>query len=421
MTKKNIVIVGTGFGDESKAKWGDVLAKECNVVVRFSGTNNAGHTVIVNGKKVVFHLVPCGMLYPHTINVIANGVSLDPFILWKEIEELRSQGIEISPNNLKISGSCLIISEIHKSIDAYEEEMRGKNKIGTTKTGSGPVAVDKVSRRGLRMMDLVKNRVKLFFDIEQYKIAADRLKMNKPYEQFIAELQDISEKLSPFVCDTSLFLSEQVKNGGVLFEGSQGTFLDIDHGSYPYITSSNCIAASAAVGSGIGPQYLNEIIGVSKCYLTRVGAGPYPTQMEPEMDELVRKIGKEVGATTGRPRKCGWLSLVDLRYAARINGLTSLAMSKFDVFSDLPEIKLCVSYTIDGQEYKEIPMDHSDLFRATPNYITLPSWKGNLSSIKNRAELPKELLDFIAIIEKEVGLSIKYISTGAERDQVIDL
>lgn len=422
MKKNNKVVVGADLGDAGKGKFCDFLAQKCKVVVRSGGANNCGHTIRLNGKKTVLHLIPCGILHKNVVNVIANGVLVDPLALWQEISDLVADDVFVSPNNLKISGGCFIITEIERAIDRYDENKKGDAKIGSTLRGVAPGMERKVGRRGAKLISLLdENKLKKVFNEEEYNLLNEKYSINKTYEVFINELLDVGQKLKPYLTDTALYLSEKVKEGDVLFAGAQGVLLDVDHGSYPYVSSGSCLAASAAVGSGIGAQYLHEIIGVSKAYITRVGAGAFPTKMDEEMDNYTRKVGAEYGASTGRPRLCGWLSLVDLRYAARINGLTCLAMSKFDVFSGLNQIKLCVSYTIDGIEYKEMPLDHADLFRATPNYITLPCWSGDITGIRDKAALPKEMLDLIAIIEKEIKIPVKYISVGAERNEIIEV
>lgn len=419
----NKVIVGLQLGDESKSRVVDYLAKSNTYIVRFNGSSNAGHTTWVDGKKFVFHLLPSGILHKHTINVIATGVLLDPIALADEINEMRGAGITITPETLKISARCSVVTELHRAMDAWEEDKRGTNKIGTTKRGVGPAAVEKAARQNMRIIDVVRGDTTKFIDKKTFIEQATKYNFSALYPDFIEKIEKAAQELKPFLCDTSLFIYNAVQKGNVIFEGAQATLLDIDHGAaFPFITSSNCLSSYAATSSGIGAHYLNEVIGVMKPYITYIGSKnrPFPTIMDDRDDNRITELGAEFGATTGRKRNCGWLDLVQLRYAARLNGLTSIAISKLDVLSGFGDVKVCTNYTIDGHLFNEMPMDPKDLFKAIPNYKVLPGWKGDISSIRRFAELPNELKQFIEFIEEGVNVRIKYISVGKDREQMIE-
>ncbi len=420
MTKKNVVVVGAQIGDEGKAKIIDYLAQDVKVVVRFQGGANAGHTIWVNDKKTVCHLIPSGILHSDIINVIATSVVVDPFALLEEITQLQGQGVKITPDNLKIASNCAVVTPIHKAIDVYEEEMRGKDKIGTTHRGIGPVNVDKVARRGLRLYDLTKaGRLERLMPIEQYSLLAKKYSLTYTYEQFVSVLYEAGKKITPYLTDTSLFLDRACQTGGVLFEGAQAALLDVDHGSYPYVTSSHCVAGYASVGSGISPLYIDEIIGVVKAYTTRVGTGPFPTELSGESAEKLRQKGSEFGATTGRPRRIGWLDLVALKYAVRIHGLTSIAITKLDTLSGLDELKICTHYTINDRNFEEMPVDHLETTDAIPNYVTLKGWKQDISQINDICELPKEVANYISFIVDALGVSVTLVGIGPDRKQTL--
>lgn len=418
--KPNVVVVGAQVGDEGKGRIVDYLAKQSGVVVRFQGGNNAGHTIWVNDKKTVLHLIPSGILYPDVTNVIATGVVVDPFVLLSEIEELRAQGVKVTPENLKISGACHVITSIHKAIDIHEEAGRGKNKIGTTQRGIGPVNVDRVARRGIRLYDLNKpNKLQQLFPRDTYLAYFQKYELTKTYDQFIAELQEIGKIVAPFLTDTALFLDRACQKGGVMFEGAQAALLDIDHGSYPYVTSSHCVAGYAAVGSGVSPLYIDEIIGVVKAYTTRVGTGPFPTEIIGDEGEKLRQKGAEFGATTGRPRRVGWIDLVALRYAARVHGFTSIAITKLDILSGIDELKICTHYTINGAMVEEMPVDHMETMDAIPNYITLKGWQQDISKITDVWSLPNEVRDYVSQISQDLGVEVHLVGVGPNRDQTL--
>jgi adenylosuccinate synthase len=418
--KPNVVVVGAQVGDEGKGRIVDYLAKQSDVVVRFQGGNNAGHTIWVNGKKTVLHLIPSGILYPNVVNVIANGVVVDPFVLLSEMEELRKQGVEITPEHLKVSGACHVITPIHKAIDIHEEAGRGRNKIGTTQRGIGPVNVDRVARRGVRLFDLTKpNKLQQLISREQYEVYYHKYELLEKYDAFISRLQEAGKTLSPFLTDTALLLDRACQKGGVMFEGAQAALLDIDHGSYPYVTSSHCVAGYAAVGSGVSPLYIDEIVGVVKAYTTRVGTGPFPTEIVGEEGEALRQKGAEFGATTGRPRKVGWLDLVALRYAARVHGLTALAITKLDILSGIDELKICTHYTINGEKVEEMPVDHMDTMEAIPNYVTLKGWKQDISNATDVWALPNEVREYVSQISQDLGVEVHLVGVGPNREQTL--
>jgi len=394
---KNVVVVDTAWGDTGKARVVDYLAQKARAVIRFNGSHNAGHTVYDDrGKKIVFHLVPSGVLHPGVVNYITNGVYINPIELVQEIRDLQSVGVSITPENLKISGNCHVINEGHKIRDAEREAALGDKKIGTTKKGVGPAAVDKFDRIGTRLFEL----------------GIDGLRKRPG----IAEAYDF---LKPFVCDTGLELHNIPKAHSpinLLFEGAQGAFLDIDHGSYPYVTSGNCVAQYAAVSAGIPAKELHTVVGVVKAYCTRVGAGPFPTEMGGAFEEDFRQRAGEFGATTGRPRKCGWLDLPALKYGIRVNGVDELAITRLDTLSGIDKIKICTHYTIDGKQYDEIPMDHELLYRAVPNYITLDGWNMDISLMR----IPRAATDYVQLIEDTVGVPIRYVSYGPNRNEIVE-
>ena len=419
----NRVIIGSQLGDEAKGKLTNFICStdKINTVVKFSGSGNAGHTIYLKDEKFVFNLLPCGVLNPGVMNVMSTGVLINPLELVSEINTLVKRGIDISSKNLKIAGNAYVLTEIDKAQDAFNENQLGQNKIGTTKKGVGPAASNKVSRRGIKMVSLLNlEKIKSLYNINEYNLQAKMLSFYKSYNDFVEELYVAGQFLKEYICDTSFYLNNAVKTGGVLFEGTQSSLLDIDHGSFPYTTSTNCIAGYAAVSGGFGPQYLTEIIGVVKAYVSRVGAGPFPTQMTVQEEEF-RNFAGEFGAVTSRPRKLGWLDIPMLRYSARVNGITSFALSRVDTLQYFDVVKICDFYTIDGERFDELPLDHNDLFRAIPHYIEFRGWHHfkNISDIREGHKLPEQLLCYIDFIEKATNVPIKYVSVGPERDQTI--
>lgn len=418
--KKNIVVIGGQIGDEAKGKITDFLAKDYNTVVRFSGGNNCGHTILVNNEKTVLHLIPSGILHPHIVNIIATGVVVDPLALLNEIKELQLRGVEITPHNLKIAANCAVVTSIHKAIDIYEEHNRGTNKLGTTQRGIGPVNQDRVARKGIKLYDLFDmNKLRSILSYEAYVEYDNKYSLGQKYDEFIMQLHNAGLELKQYLCDAAFYIDNACKNGGVMFEGAQAALLDIDHGSYPYVTSAHCIASYAAVGSGVSSMYIDEIIGVIKAYTTRVGTGPFPTEILGNDGEALRQKGGEFGATTGRPRRVGWLDLVALKYAARINGITSLAITKLDILSGVEELQICTHYTIDGIDVTNMPVNHMDTLRAIPHYITMKGWKEDLSSLTDVWSLPNEALEYISFISKELDVEVTLLGVGGNRNQTL--
>lgn len=416
----NVVVVGAQWGDEGKGKVVDLLAKRAKYVVRFQGGNNAGHTLVVGGKKTVLHLIPSGMLQPSCINVIGNGVVIDPAVLLREIDALVAAGIDATPSRLVISAEAHVILPWHCALDTAREAAAGDHKIGTTGRGIGPAYEDKVGRRGLRVADLL--------DASAREGHFDR--HGPRYNQALAELgaapldpqatrqqlADWAERLRPYVRSAIRMLHDAHLAGeSILFEGAQGTFLDVDHGTYPFVTSSNTVAGAACSGSGVGPTAIDEVVGIAKAYATRVGSGPFPTELHDETGERLRRVGHEFGATTGRPRRCGWLDVPMLRHAAMVNGLTRLALTKLDVLSGMETLRICTAY----EGLDEVPAGGPALAAAVPVYETLPGWEAQLEGVQRLSELPPQAIAYIDRVEKLVGVPIGLVGTGPGRDDVI--
>jgi adenylosuccinate synthase len=414
-----VVLVGSQWGDEGKGKITDFLAEKADCVVRYQGGSNAGHTVEVASEKFMLHLIPSGILYPKTTCIVGNGVVIDMGEVLKELKGLQDRGIDTS--NLKISSRAQVVMPYHKEIDAIEDQCK---KIGTTKRGIGPAYEDKVSRTGFRICDLYDPGFKERFAQEMER---KNLLLQKIYdasgfdlETVFAELMDQAAQLKKYVADTSLLVNQAIKEGKkVLFEGAQGTLLDIDHGTYPYVTSSYPTSGGACIGSGVGPTSINRVIGVVKAYTTRVGEGPFPTELNDENGELLRSRGAEFGTTTGRARRCGWLDTVILRYAARINGLTDLAITKLDVLDSFVTIKICNAYRYKGELLYEFPDNLGILQECVPEYIEVPGWQQDLSKIESYADLPAAAKDYIAKIEELSGVKQAIIAVGPKRSQTI--
>ncbi|MBU0568485.1 adenylosuccinate synthase [bacterium] len=421
----NTVLVGTQWGDEGKGKVIDVLSEAADIIVRYQGGNNAGHTVLIDDEKYILHLIPSGILHPGKICVIGNGVVVNPEALIKEIEELKARGIEIE-GRLFLSSTCHIIMPYHVYLDGVREEKWGKGKIGTTGRGIGPTYSDKSDRTGIRAIDLLEEEV-LVKKIKRNLENKDYLLKEETKGRFDFDLLkrsclSFADYLRPYIKDTPLFIDEAIKEGrNILFEGAQGTLLDVDHGTYPYVTSSNTISGGACVGAGVAPTRIDRIIGVAKAYTTRVGEGPFPTEISSSLGERLREEGGEYGATTGRPRRCGWLDLVVLNYAARINGLDSLAITKLDVLDFLETIKICIGYEYNGKTIKDFPHSQTILKEATPVYEELPGWMETTSSAKSYEDLPEKAKAYLNRISKLTGTEIALISVGAERSQTIIL
>jgi adenylosuccinate synthase len=420
----NTVIVGTQWGDEGKGKIVDLLSEHADYVVRFQGGNNAGHTMVVNGKEIISHLIPSGIIQQKKC-FIGNGVVVDPFVLLDEIDYLIANNIDVSPEMLKVSNRAHIIMPYHQEIDKAREEKKGKNKIGTTGRGIGPCYEDKATRRGIRFcdlldLDLFKERVITIleeknFYLEHY-FKADPIDPNLVIDQFL----QIRDRLLPYIADVSVALYEGIENNKtILFEGAQGTHLDIEHGTYPFVTSSSTVSGNAANGSGVGPGNLDEIIGIVKAYTTRVGAGPFPTELFDEIGDKIQKTGAEFGATTGRKRRCGWLDMVVLRNAARLNSLTGLAITKLDVLDDLDEIKICTGYEYQGKIIDNFPPEIKILEECKPVYESHPGWKQNTSKITEYKELPENAKKYLDRVIELSKVSIKIVSVGPGREATI--
>jgi adenylosuccinate synthase len=418
----NVVIVGAQWGDEGKGKVVDLFTSWADVVVRYQGGANAGHTLVVGGVKTVLHLVPSGVLHPGKKCIIGNGVVVDPEALMEEIDLLRSRGLLSDPSQLVVSENAHVILPYHKRIDAGRERQKA---IGTTGRGIGPCYEDKVARRGIRIRDVLKAsalRDKLESRVGEANVQIQALGGDKCELQPLIEWAlKLGERMRPYVGDASEVLSHEVAKGrAVLFEGAQGTLLDIDHGTYPYVTSSNTVAGNAAVGAGIGPTAIHSVIGITKAYTTRVGNGPLPTELHDSVGERLRSVGAEYGATTGRPRRCGWLDALVLRYAARVNGLSGLAMTKLDVLTGFEKVLIAIAYKLpNGKTVSEFPSDPELLERAQPIYEELPGWKEPLGDQREYEELPENTRRYIERVEQLVGVETIAVSVGAERAQTI--
>ncbi len=416
----NIVVVGTQWGDEGKGRVIDSLAKTSDVVVRFQGGSNAGHTVVVNGEKFIFHLIPSGALHPGKKCVIGNGVVVDPEDLLGEIEALRSRQIE--PENLYLSSNAHVVMPYHKRIEQIEEERRGKQRIGTTGRGIGPAYADKAARRGVRVADLLEKGVlaeKLRVNLDFWK---NFYGLDYSAEDLLHQYLEYGRKLKRYTTDTSLLVNRLMQEGkNMLFEGAQGTLLDVDHGTYPFVTSSNAVAGGACTGVGIGPTKIGKVLGVAKAYVTRVGQGPFPTEIQGKIGEILKKGGQEYGATTGRPRRCGWFDGVILRYAARINGLDELVLTKLDVLDSLDKIKICVAYKYRGKLIRDFPFELECWGRCQPVYEEIKGWKEDTSRIKIEKDLPKRTREYIKRIEEIGGLPIRCLSLNPERSEFLSL
>jgi adenylosuccinate synthase len=419
-----IVIVGAQWGDEGKGKLTDLLAEQADAIVRFQGGNNAGHTIVRDGEEFKFHLIPSGILYAGKACVIGNGVVIDPGVLIGELEGLRRQRIDIS--GLRISANAHLIMPYHVLLDTAGEARLGKLEIGTTKRGIGPCYADKAARLGIRVQDLLDAKIlrkKIMAAMEPKKqmlrpFAKDpRLDLHTMTEEYLR----YGHRLEPFITDTAHLCWEALDNGRtVIFEGAQGTLLDLDHGTYPFVTSSNPIAGAACVGAGIGPADIDEVWGVAKAYTTRVGAGPFPTELDDEMGAYIRERGGERGTTTGRDRRTGWLDLVALRYAARLNTLSALAITKLDVLAGIDPIRVAVRYrSSEGARLDELPYHQSVLHAAEPEYENLPGFEADIGECRSEADLPPEARDYLDFIEQNVGVPIRLVGVGPGRDQVI--
>ncbi|MEL6495325.1 MAG: adenylosuccinate synthase [Cyanobacteria bacterium J06623_7] len=419
----NVIVIGAQWGDEGKGKITDLLSRSADVVVRSQGGVNAGHTVVVAEQTFKLHLIPSGILYSNTECIIGSGTVIDPQVLIEEIEQLKTLGVTV--DNLHISQTAHITMPYHRKIDMASEESRGEYKIGTTGRGIGPTYADKSERTGIRVLDLMNSdhlRKQLGWTINYKNVILEKLYNLPPLdsEKVIAEYLKYAEYLKPFVVDSSLKIYEAVKEKkNILFEGAQGTLLDLDHGTYPYVTSSNPIAGGACVGAGVGPTTIDRVIGVAKAYTTRVGEGPFPTELNDEVGQLLGDIGAEFGTTTGRRRRCGWFDAVIGRYAVRINGLDCLAITKLDVLDKLEEIEVCVAYDIDGEICNHFPTNASQFANCKPVYKTLPGWQSDTTSCRSLSDLPKNALTYLKYLAELMKVPIAIVSVGPGRDQTI--
>jgi len=416
-----VVIVGAQWGDEGKGKIVDVLTQKADIVARYQGGNNAGHTVVIDNEKYVLHLIPSGILHKGTKCVIGNGVVIDPSALLGEIDKLRSRDIDID-NNLCISQNAHIIMPYHTAIEREQEKSK---KIGTTGRGIGPSYTDKIARCGIRAIDLLhpalfKEKLKANLSVFNYLLEnlykAGPLSEDKIFDEYM----DYAQRLEQFIADASLLINREIAAGkNVLLEGAQGTLLDIDHGTYPYVTSSNTIAGGACTGVGIGPTKIDRILGIVKAYTTRVGEGPFPTELNNDLGESIRQRGAEFGATTGRPRRCGWIDIAGLRYAVSINGLTGIGLTKMDILDGMEKIKLCVGYQHEDKFYESFTTDLEVLRNGTPVYEEMPGWKDSTIGIKEFDRLPANAKAYIKKIEELLKTPVQIVSTGQKRDEII--
>ncbi len=418
------VVVGTQWGDEGKGKFTDLVAKEMHLVVRYQGGHNAGHTIVVDGESFALQLVPSGILYDHITPVIGNGVVVDPRVLLKELDVLAAKGVDTS--RLRVSGNAHLILPYHQEIDKLTERRLGKNKVGTTKRGIGPAYADKAARVGLRVQDLLDP--KIFREKLDGVLKEKNAILAKVFNQLPLDADEIADvylgecapRLEPMITDSVNLVHDALEAGQeVLLEGAQATFLDLDHGTYPFVTSSNPVAGGACTGAGIGPRYIDRVIGIAKAYVTRVGAGPFPTELFDDIGDHLVDVGHEYGTNTGRRRRTGWFDAVMLRHAVRLNSLSELALTKLDVLDDLDTVKVCVAYDVDGERVTHLPYHQSVLHKATPVYEELPGWKTDLSSLTRRDQLPKEALDYVAFLGEQVGVPISLVGVGPGRDQFL--
>ena len=420
------VLVGTQWGDEGKGKITDLISGDFDVVCRYGGGANAGHSVVANGHNLALHQIPSGIVHEDVLSVIGNGCIVDPVVILEELEHLKGEGL--SCKGLRISGNAHIVMPWHKALDGAHEQKLGKNNIGTTKRGIGPCYMDKMNRTGIRMQDMLDDDT--FREKVEVSLAYQNPILEKVYDlptydvdAVCEEFLGYAEQLRPYIIESGKLLNEELAEGKkILFEGAQATMLDIDHGTYPFVTSSNCTAGGAVTGSGVGPTNIDRVLGVAKAYLTRVGSGPFPTELN--LDEGVGKFlletGHEYGVTTGRKRRCGWYDAVVVKYAAQVNGLTDLAITKLDVLTGLDTIKVCTAYECDGVEYTTVPEHRSVFDHAKPKYIEVPGWKEDITSCRSFDELPKAAQDYIELIEKLSGVKVSFVAVGPDRDQTIN-
>ena len=418
-----IIVVGSQWGDEGKGKATDALGPHVDYVVKFNGGNNAGHTVVVNGEKFAFHLLPSGIITPGVTPVIGNGVVIDLAVLFGELNELAERGLDTS--KLRVSANAHIIAPYHRTIDKVTERFLGKRRIGTTGRGIGPTYADKINRVGIRVQDLfdesiLRGKVEGALDQKNHLLVKIYNRRAIEPEQVLEDLLGYAERLRPMMVDTSLMISRAMDRGETaLFEGGQATLLDVDHGTYPFVTSSNAIAGGACTGAGVPPTRIDRVIGIEKAYITRVGEGPFPTELFDDSGERLRSVGHEYGTTTGRPRRCGWYDAVIGRYAQRVNGLTDRVVTKLDVLTGLEQIPVCVAYDVDGVRHDEMPMTQTDFHHAKPIYEMFPGWSQDITGARSFEDLPKNARDYIVALEDMVGGRISAIGVGPDREATV--
>ena len=421
----NVVVVGTQWGDEGKGKIVDLLTQRAQLVVRYQGGNNAGHTLVVGGQKFIFHLIPSGILHSDTLCLIGNGVVLDPEVFLMEVDRLKDRGIAVGPENLRISERTQVIMPYHRRIDVAREEKKGATKIGTTGRGIGPCYEDKVARRGIRVADLLDPEVltaKLDDILPEKNFYLEKFLGDAPLsrDEILASYLKMGERIRPLTANVSVLLAQAARQGkNILFEGAQGTHLDIDHGTYPFVTSSNPVAGGAATGTGVGPGQLHRVLGIVKAYTTRVGGGPFPTECLDKIGDHLVECGVEFGSTTGRRRRCGWLDAVVLKDAARLNGLTGLAITKLDVLTTLNPVKICLAYEVEGTQRDTIPATIKELERCRPVFEDLPGWTEDIRGVRTYADLPANTRRYLERVEELVGVPIQLISVGPDREETI--
>ena len=421
---KNVVVVGSQWGDEGKGKIVDWLSDQADVVIRFQGGHNAGHTLVIDGKVYKLRLLPSGIVRKNKISIIGNGVVVDPWALLEEIKDLKKQGIDVNKDNFIISESANLILPFHKEMDEIREDAAGKGKIGTTRRGIGPAYEDKVGRRSIRVMDLISesNLDKRLKNVLLHHNAIRKGLGKKVYkkDELKKELLKIAPDILKFSQPVWLKIDEfKKKNKKILFEGAQGILLDVDHGTYPFVTSSNTVAATAATGSGCGPDTINYVLGITKAYTTRVGEGPFPTELTDNIGELLGKRGNEFGTVTSRKRRCGWFDGVLVRQTIKISGINGIALTKLDVLDELDEIKMCIHYELNGKKIDYLPATSEDQFKVKPIYKTFSGWKTSTQGIRNIEELPKQAKNYIIAVEDFIGAKISSISTSPEREDTI--
>jgi len=418
-----IVIIGAQWGDEGKGKATDLLGSRIDYVVKFNGGNNAGHTVVIGDQKYALHLLPSGILSPGVVPVIANGVVIDIEVLFHELDALIARGVDVS--RLLVSANAHVITHYHRTLDKVTERFLGKRQIGTTGRGIGPAYADKINRVGIRIQDLfdeniLRQKVEGALHQKNHLLVKIYNRRAIAVDEIVAELLSYADRLRPLVADTGLVLNQALDAGKtVLFEGGQATMLDVDHGTYPFVTSSNSTSGGAATGSGVAPARLNRVIGIVKAYTTRVGAGPFPTELHDESGEWLRARGFEFGTTTGRPRRTGWYDAPVARYSARINGVTDYVMTKLDVLTGLEKIPVCVAYDVDGVRVEEVPVSQSDFHHAVPIYEEFPGWQEDITGVRTFEELPQAAQDYVLAIEKISGSRISAIGVGPGRDAIV--